>query len=400
MSTVTRFERLYRDHFPFVWAAAHRCRAPRDAVDDVVQDVFVTAYRHLDDLRWEVSPRGWLYGVTRRVAFRYRRSAARNARRNAAVATASNVAAHPHDRHDAARTLESILERIDERQRAVFEMSELLGMSAPEIAAELVIPLNTVYSRLRLARKRLASLAGSDVALAAEVAATHGAAQPPSHQRARTWAAIAPVLRVPWLPLKLGLASITKLIAVPVTVAATAAVVILTAAPADEQSEPGAPTIARHEPVSPAPPSVPASAATAALLSSEAPPADPPVVLEPDAPPRARNLGARAPSRGTQALSIAASAPADESLAAEVALLDRAKSALARGDTMAALSALDDHRARFPKGQLLEASAVTRFHTLCRAGRAQEAETAAMMLHRAHPNSNLARHTPTQCPAL
>ena len=117
MRLVSRFDRLYRDNFPFVWAAAHRCGAPADAVDDVVQDVFVTAYRRLDELDWEISPRGWLYGVTRRVAFRYRRSAARTARRNTAVAATSKRSDRPHHRQDAARALESLLEQIDETQR-------------------------------------------------------------------------------------------------------------------------------------------------------------------------------------------------------------------------------------------------------------------------------------------
>ncbi|MFY0532380.1 sigma factor-like helix-turn-helix DNA-binding protein [Nannocystis pusilla] len=50
------------------------------------------------------------------------------------------------------------------------ELTELLGMSGPEIAAELELPLNTVYSRLRLARARLLELAASPELLASEVA--------------------------------------------------------------------------------------------------------------------------------------------------------------------------------------------------------------------------------------
>jgi DNA-directed RNA polymerase specialized sigma24 family protein len=36
----------------------------------------------------------------------------------------------------------------------VFELSDIEGMSGPEIAAIIDRPLNSVYSRLRLARKR------------------------------------------------------------------------------------------------------------------------------------------------------------------------------------------------------------------------------------------------------
>jgi len=81
-----RFEALYRGEFAFVWAAARHLGVSPGAIDDVVQDVFLTAYRRLDHLRFEVSPRAWLFGVTRKVSFRYRRGAARRARRHDAFA--------------------------------------------------------------------------------------------------------------------------------------------------------------------------------------------------------------------------------------------------------------------------------------------------------------------------
>ena len=81
-----RFHDLYRGEFAFVWSAAQHLGVAPGAVADVVQDVFLTAYRRLDHLRFEVSPRAWLFGVTRRVASRYRRGAARLARRHAAFA--------------------------------------------------------------------------------------------------------------------------------------------------------------------------------------------------------------------------------------------------------------------------------------------------------------------------
>ncbi len=41
-------------------------------------------------------------------------------------------------------------------QREVFVLAELEGLSGPEIAAALGAKLNTVYSRLRLARRHFA----------------------------------------------------------------------------------------------------------------------------------------------------------------------------------------------------------------------------------------------------
>jgi RNA polymerase sigma-70 factor (ECF subfamily) len=42
---------------------------------------------------------------------------------------------------------------LDLDRRAVFVMHELEGQAVPEIARALAIPLNTAYSRLRLARR-------------------------------------------------------------------------------------------------------------------------------------------------------------------------------------------------------------------------------------------------------
>jgi RNA polymerase sigma-70 factor (ECF subfamily) len=50
------------------------------------------------------------------------------------------------------RVLDSILLSMDVDLRTVLVMHELFGHTAPEIAAALAIPMNTVYSRLRLAR--------------------------------------------------------------------------------------------------------------------------------------------------------------------------------------------------------------------------------------------------------
>lgn len=221
--TVSRFERLYRDNFPFVWAAARRLGAPDDAVSDVVQDVFVTAHRRLDELRYEVSPRGWLYGVTRRVASRYRRSAARTARRKAAVAVRAVDREHPHARHEAARELDGLLEQVDEDQRNAFVMSELLGMTGPEIAGELRIPLPTVYSRLRLARSRLAHVATAQ-RLDESLQAARTEQAPARGQAQRSWAALLPVVGSPWPAVKATVAAATTSIWTPLAIVGAVAI--------------------------------------------------------------------------------------------------------------------------------------------------------------------------------
>ncbi|MFY0533096.1 RNA polymerase sigma factor [Nannocystis pusilla] len=192
-----RFQALYRAEFAFVWSAAQHFGVAAGTVDDVVQEVFLTAYRRLDQLHFEVSPRAWLFGVTRRVAFRHRRGAARLARRHAAFAElARPQAAAPQQRHDDAQLLTRVLGELADGTRSVWEMTELLGMSAPEIASELGLPLNTVYSRLRLARQQLQALVASD-RLESLRDATRQRQAPPREAESRTWGFLLPVLGKP-----------------------------------------------------------------------------------------------------------------------------------------------------------------------------------------------------------
>jgi RNA polymerase sigma-70 factor (ECF subfamily) len=62
-------------------------------------------------------------------------------------------------REEATHLVDRLLEELDDAKRAVFVLAELEQMTAPEIALALGTPLNTVYSRLRLARQEFAAAA-------------------------------------------------------------------------------------------------------------------------------------------------------------------------------------------------------------------------------------------------
>jgi RNA polymerase sigma-70 factor (ECF subfamily) len=70
------FEQLYREHAGAVLAYARR-RTAREAADDVVADVFMVAWRRVDDVPAEPLP--WLLGVARKVLANQRRGEHRGA---------------------------------------------------------------------------------------------------------------------------------------------------------------------------------------------------------------------------------------------------------------------------------------------------------------------------------
>lgn len=151
------FATLYRQNFDFVWRSLRRLGVSPAVVEDAVQDTFVVLHRRLVDLRPEASFRSFLFAITLRVARDYRRSAQRKGADALDPETAPSREAGPYERTaqaQAARILERFLDSLDDDKRAVFAAAELEGMTAPEISEALSMPVNTVYSRLRVARQR------------------------------------------------------------------------------------------------------------------------------------------------------------------------------------------------------------------------------------------------------
>jgi RNA polymerase sigma-70 factor (ECF subfamily) len=155
---------IYEEYFTFVWRSALRLGTARAHVDDVVQETFLVAHRRLPGFEGRSSMKTWLFGILFNVVRAQRRSRAAiaGATADADPEAVADPAGGPHERAakvEAARLVERVLAVLDDDKRAVFVLAELEQMSAPDIAATLAIPLNTVYSRLRLARREFADAA-------------------------------------------------------------------------------------------------------------------------------------------------------------------------------------------------------------------------------------------------
>lgn len=163
-----RFADIFESYFGFVWRTAHRLGTPESNLDDVVQETFVIAYRRLPDFEGRSSLKTWLYGIVFNVV--------RAHRRELAAGNPPAVSGEPHPdpdglpdesdgphehaaKREAARLVDQFLQTLNEDQRDVFVLSELEQLSAPELATVLGAPLNTIYSRLRLARAAFAKAA-------------------------------------------------------------------------------------------------------------------------------------------------------------------------------------------------------------------------------------------------
>lgn len=124
---------------------------PQHRLEDVAQDTFVAAGQALGAFEGRSSVKTWLYAIAFRVVQEHHRRIEREARGNPGGTGQSD----PMPRVEAAIRLQRLLAELDEDKRIVFVFSELEGLSAAEIAEEIGVNVNTVSSRLRLARERL-----------------------------------------------------------------------------------------------------------------------------------------------------------------------------------------------------------------------------------------------------
>ncbi len=156
-----RLGQLYREHADFLWRVLLRFGIPESAAEDVAHEVFLVVRRRLPDYDEATPFRAWLYGIARGVAANARRSDERSQRRLRAVPAPADPPS-PEDRvqhHEAARMVERFLDTLGRNQREVFVLVDIEGLSGPEAAEALRSNLNSVYSRLRLARARFRQFA-------------------------------------------------------------------------------------------------------------------------------------------------------------------------------------------------------------------------------------------------
>jgi RNA polymerase sigma-70 factor (ECF subfamily) len=149
------FASVYEEHFAFVWRSLRRLGVASAQLDDASQDVFLVIYRRLDDFEGRSSVKTWIFGIVLKIVRTYKRTAARKPTEplEGDIAALASPAEELTDAARAARLMHSLLDELDDAPRAVFVLSELEEMTAPEISAALGVNLNTVYSRLRAARR-------------------------------------------------------------------------------------------------------------------------------------------------------------------------------------------------------------------------------------------------------
>jgi len=157
-----RFSRLFDEHYDFVHHSLRRLGVHARDLEDLAHDTFVKVFENLHRYDEARPARPWLFAFAFRLASDYRRLARHRTELGADPETMTGAAPNAEEvavQREGARLAEAALLEIPLDQRAVFVLYELDETPMKTIAETLEIPVNTAYSRLRLAREAFAKAA-------------------------------------------------------------------------------------------------------------------------------------------------------------------------------------------------------------------------------------------------
>lgn len=159
---VSAFEELYRQHAARLYSLACRMLGNRSDAEDLLQDIFLLAYRKLDHFRGESTLATWLYRLAMNVCLDHLRS--RAARMGQVTDSldddgrgirAPAGSDSPPDRALVRLDLERGIAALPEGCRAAFLLHDVEGLEHHEIATILGIAEGTSKSQVHKARMKL-----------------------------------------------------------------------------------------------------------------------------------------------------------------------------------------------------------------------------------------------------
>jgi RNA polymerase sigma-70 factor (family 1) len=153
-----RFTRLFLEHSATLASKMRRILTSSADAEDIVQEAFLRAYEHVDELR---VPGAFVYSAARNLALDRRRqekTARDSAPAMAALALVESSTEAPETRllaEERTRLLKEAIERLPRQCRTVFVLKILQGHSYKEISATLGISIKTIENHMTRALREV-----------------------------------------------------------------------------------------------------------------------------------------------------------------------------------------------------------------------------------------------------
>ncbi len=146
------FDEFYEMYAPMVHAIL-LARVRRDEVDDLVQEVFIAAYRSIGGLRDRAAAGGWLASIARNRAAEFYRNDRPTEELN------NEIREGPNCRHEAREVLDAI-RGLPDAYRETLVMRLVEGMTGPEISERTGLTPDSVRVNLHRGMKMLRAKLG------------------------------------------------------------------------------------------------------------------------------------------------------------------------------------------------------------------------------------------------
>ncbi len=148
---------VYRRHAGAVFTVARSITNDRELAADVLQQVFVKAWRAAAGFDGSRDLAPWLYAIARRTAIDAIRKEHRPTQGGHEPEVESVVHTMSFERTWEVHEVRRAIDELPDTEREVVRLSHLEGMTHEQIAGRLDVPMGTVKSRSSRAHKRLAA---------------------------------------------------------------------------------------------------------------------------------------------------------------------------------------------------------------------------------------------------
>lgn len=152
------FRHVFEQTYPQMVAYARRRTATDADADDVVAEVYTTAWRRWSELDADREPLPWLYAVAGNVLRNHWRSARRRLRLVDHIEAQPQPSSPPNPADRQAAELREALEQLADEDRDVLTLMAWEGLSHAEIGEVLGCSANAVGIRIHRARQRLEAI--------------------------------------------------------------------------------------------------------------------------------------------------------------------------------------------------------------------------------------------------
>jgi RNA polymerase sigma factor (sigma-70 family) len=160
MGDVSAFESLYERYATRLANYLRRHLSSPELVDEALNDVMLVVWQRATQFQTASRVSTWLFGIARNKAFH----AWQKQLREPTLQDPPEQWLEPDDpatslqRQERDQTVAQALSRLSPELREVVELTYYHALSSPEIADQLSVSVHTVRSRLKLARRRLATI--------------------------------------------------------------------------------------------------------------------------------------------------------------------------------------------------------------------------------------------------